>query len=62
MEAIFISSLMERSELFFVFVTNNIDPDPAKAEQYARWHELRKMREENEREGMTVDASRVARR
>lgn len=25
------------------------DPDPAKAEQYVRWHELRKMQEENEK-------------
>jgi len=24
------------------------DPDPAKAEQYARWHELRKLQEEND--------------
>ena len=25
------------------------DPDPAKAEQYARWRELRKLQEENEK-------------
>jgi len=25
------------------------DPDPAKAEQYKRWHELRKLQKENER-------------
>jgi hypothetical protein len=24
------------------------DPDPAKAEQYARWHELRKVQEQNQ--------------
>ena len=25
------------------------DPDPAKVEQYARWRELRKLQEENEK-------------
>jgi len=27
------------------------DPDPAKAEQYARWRELRKLQQQNEEEG-----------
>jgi len=26
------------------------DPDPAKAEQYARWRELRKLQEQNDRQ------------
>jgi hypothetical protein len=28
------------------------DPDPAKAEQYARWRELRELQEENERKSV----------
>jgi dipeptidyl aminopeptidase/acylaminoacyl peptidase len=33
---------------FSFWLKGEEDPDPAKAEQYARWRELRKMQEENE--------------
>jgi dipeptidyl aminopeptidase/acylaminoacyl peptidase len=34
---------------FDFWLKDEEDPDPAKAEQYKRWRELRKMQEENER-------------
>jgi hypothetical protein len=30
------------------WLKNEEDPDPTKAEQYARWHELRKLQEQDE--------------
>jgi hypothetical protein len=34
---------------FRFWLKDEEDPDPAEAEQYKRWRELRKMQEENER-------------
>ncbi len=34
---------------FDFWLNGHEDPDPAKAEQYARWRKLRKLQEENER-------------
>jgi len=33
---------------FCFWLKNEEDPDPAKAEQYARWRELRKLQEKND--------------
>jgi hypothetical protein len=33
---------------FLFWLKDEEDPDPAKAEQYARWRELRKMQAEND--------------
>lgn len=38
---------------FCFWLKTEEDPDPAKAEQYARWRELRKLQEENEKKAPT---------
>ncbi len=38
---------------FSFWLKGEEDPDPAKAEQYARWRELRKLQEENEKKSPT---------
>jgi dipeptidyl aminopeptidase/acylaminoacyl peptidase len=37
-------------EWFCFWLKGEEDPDPTKAEQYARWHELRKLQEESDRQ------------
>ena len=37
---------------FRFWLKDEEDPDPAKAEQYARWRELRKLQEENEKKSV----------
>ena len=42
---------------FTFWLTGEEDPDPAKAEQYVRWRELRKLQEENERKSFSAKES-----
>jgi hypothetical protein len=40
--------LKSRDVAFNFWLQGNEEPDPKKAEQYARWRELRKLQEKNE--------------
>ena len=44
-----VASLQRNVDWFRFWLKGEEDPDPAKAEQYARWRELRKLQEQNEK-------------
>jgi len=42
---------------FDFWLNGHEDPDPAKAEQYARWRELKKLQQQNDKETKTGEVN-----